>query len=82
MPALHCSKCGRITNSAVAECVPAEFREGGAASGCYAAVQDGVWVAGCLYDEKNRDFTTTFARKYIGTSAIRRQPESPHDIEC
>jgi hypothetical protein len=48
MSLIHCVGCDRQTNTAVAtydEACP------NVAKGCYAAIVDGEWVKGCVYDQ-------------------------------
>jgi len=67
MPSCTCTRCGYQTNSAVSDFwTPLGLVF---AYGCYARVENDVWVKGCEYEHAD-PFTKSFVGKLLGKSTI------------
>ncbi len=71
MPTLKCSRCGRMTNTALSDWIDNIGIKDvtiGMATRCFAAWDEDkqCWVEGCAINDKNADkFSVKFAKKYI-----------------
>ena len=45
MPVVNCKSCGKLTSTATSD-----------GDVCHVAVDEGVWVKGCAWDEKPKQF--------------------------
>jgi len=51
MPVMNCKSCGRLTSTATSK-----------PDGCHVAVDGGVWVKGCAWDEKPKQFSDMYRK--------------------
>lgn len=63
MPATTCEKCGGVTNSAVSDYDFVVKK----ATGCYARVENGIWVEGCSFKSCGI-YTMPSVKKLLGKS--------------